>query len=280
MQQNDWKQILKTVIAAAFVAITCVIISKPVQAEEIPGVMTVDLVLFAGQSNMAGTGGNARLAPAVPNGCGYEFLPAADPSGLHSLVEPFGKMESGYLADPSSLRKGTLVSSFVNSYYAATGVPVVAVSAVRGATDSAYWASPQAKSDLLYRYTLAKSYLTSNHITLRRSFAVWLQGESDAIEGTTGTQYQTNVTSAFGPLFASGLERVYVITPGHPKGNAAMFDPIINAQVELCAKDARFTLASTALRSMSDAYLSDDIHYGQTALNMVGQAAGGVAAVN
>ena len=38
-------------------------------------VKTVDLVIFAGQSNMSGRGGNAKAAPAVPVDTGYESIP-------------------------------------------------------------------------------------------------------------------------------------------------------------------------------------------------------------
>lgn len=268
----------KILLFTTAVIITGVFFMSEAHAAEIPGVMTVDLVIFAGQSNMSGTGGNAALSPAVPNGLGYEFRPYSDPSGLHQITEPFGVAGCGYLSEPASQKKGSLVSSFVNAYYTRTGVPVVAVSASRGATDSAYWASAPVKAELLDKYVRTKAYLSSNHITLRRSFVVFLQGESDAIEGTTLAQYQTNITAAFESLFANGLERVYVITPGHAKGNLFSYDAINRAQIDLCAKNPCFTLASTALSGMPDAYMSDEVHFGQTALNEIGAAAAGVCA--
>ena len=293
-------RIIKRITLVVALAITCVIFTNRIYAQEtatlqqesddplatasreqeLPGVKTVDIVLFVGQSNMAGCGGNAALAPAVPNDVGYEFRPLTDPSGLHPIVEPFGRGDGGYISDPAPVKNGSMVSSFVNTYYGATGVPVVAVSASRGATDSAYWASTNVKSELLNRYTLTKSFLQANHITVRRAFAIFLQGESDALEKTTTLQYQTNITAAFEPLFISGLERVYVITPGHAKGNILVYDPIVQAQIDLCGRDSRFTLASTSLRSMSDAYMSDEVHYGQQALNMIGAEVANVAASN
>ena len=279
---------LKKITPVVAIAITCVIFTNQAFAAEVPaapaaetqpsGVKTVDIVIFAGQSNMSGCGGNAALSPAVPNDVGYEFRPLTDPSGLHPIVEPFGRGDCGYLSDNNAVRNGSLVSSFVNAYYGATGVPVVAVSASRGATDSAYWASSSARSELLTRYTLTKSFLQSNHMTVRRSFVVFLQGESDAVEGVKPAQYQANINAAFNPLFIAGLERVYVITPGHPRGNAGIYDPIIQAQIDLCNRDSRFTLASTTLRNLPDASLSDDVHYGQPALNSVGAEAAHVAA--
>ena len=94
--------------------------------------VTVDLIVFAGQSNMSGNGGNAALAPVVPAGAGYEYRPATAPNTLFPLVEPFGRYERGYISDAAEYQKGTLVSAFVSTYYSKTGVPVVAVPATHG----------------------------------------------------------------------------------------------------------------------------------------------------
>lgn len=248
-----------------------------VTAEEMP-IMTVDVVIFAGQSNMSGMGGNAKLAPAVPNGHGYEFRPMSDMSGLHQLVEPFGALETGWLSEPASRKNGTLVSSFVNNYYARCGVPVVAVSASRGGTDAGYFASAPVKAELLAKLTNTKIYLEANHIKVRRAFAVWLQGESDAIEKTDPVKYKESLFSAFQPLFAVGLDQVYIITPGHSRGNTIDYSSIINAQKELCTSSNLFTLASTTLTTLPDTYLTDEVHYNQAALNIVGSEAAAIAA--
>lgn len=241
-------------------------------------VMTVDIVIFAGQSNMSGAGGNAGLSPAVPNGQGYEFRPMADMTALHQVTEPFGVNCGGYICDGPNARHGTLVSSFICSYYAKCGVPVMAVSAAKGGSDSGYWASPEVKADLFARYIRTRDYCKSNHIAVRRAIAVWLQGESDGVQGVSAAKYQENVISAWQPLFAEGLEQVYVITPGHSRGNMLSYGNIAAIQTDLCNKSNLFTLASTQLGGLSDAYLTDDVHYNQQALNMVGAATGNVAA--
>ena len=236
----------------------------------VPGGKVVDLIIFAGQSNMSGAGGNAALAPAVANGCGYEFRAVSDPSGLYPITEPFGIRENGYIGENAACKLGSLVSSFVNTYYQSTGVPVVAVSASRGATDTNYWCSPSVRSDLLGRFTKAKSYLAANNITVRKKYLVWLQGESDAVSGTTPLQYRNNMNTAFASLFLGGLDQVFVITPGGMKNGLYPYDSIINAQRELCASSSRFTLASSMLRTLPTTYMSDEVHYNQQALNMVG----------
>ena len=41
--------------------------------------IVVDLVMFMGQSNMSGAGGNAEKAIKLPEGWGYEFKAISDP---------------------------------------------------------------------------------------------------------------------------------------------------------------------------------------------------------
>ncbi|MGG6498763.1 UNVERIFIED_CONTAM: hypothetical protein NY603_38130, partial [Bacteroidetes bacterium 56_B9] len=55
--------------------------------------ITVDLLFFMGQSNMAGRG-EAALAPVVSPGMGYEYRAVTDPDTQHPLEEPYGVNEN------------------------------------------------------------------------------------------------------------------------------------------------------------------------------------------
>lgn len=244
----------------------------------LPAGSVVDIVIFAGQSNMSGAGGNAGAAPKVLPGRGYEFKAITDPTGLYPVTEPFGAGEVSVIGDGASGARGSLVSSFVNTYYQLTGVPVIAISASRGATDSNFWCNAKTKADLSARFAKATTYLATNRIAVRKKYLVFLQGESDAVNGISPAQYQANLNSAFSTLFASGLNQVFIITPGTAKGGLYSYDSIINAQKNLCATNGRFTLASATLRNLSDSYLTDQVHYNQQALNMVGAEAARAAA--
>ena len=110
-----------------------------------PQVQTVDLMIFAGQSNMAGNG-DASQAPDVPTGHGYEFRAVTDPTRLYPVEEPFGieeNREGGIYdiwADSGTRRKrGDLVPAFMNSYFETAGVAAVGVSASEGATTIDQW---------------------------------------------------------------------------------------------------------------------------------------------
>ncbi len=246
----------------------------PVMTNALAAPVTVDLIIFAGQSNMSGNGGNAALAPVVPAGAGYEYRPAASPNALYPLVEPFGRNETGLISDQPQFQNGSMVSSFVNTYFKKTGVPVVAVPATRGGTDSSFWASSTTKAELLSRFVKAKTYLEKNNFKVRRKFLVFMQGESDAVRGVTAFDYKNNLTSAFQPLFADGLEQVFIITPGYAVNGMYSYDDVVNAQTDLCNSNNMFTLASNILHSASmNGYLDDAVHYNQQALNLAGSSA-------
>ena len=102
---------------------------------------SMDLIIFMGQSNMSGAGGDASAAPKLTEGAGYEYRAVTDPDTLHVLEEPFGEKENRGALDDTELleRKGSLVTSFVNAYYEQTKVPVVAVSASRGSSSLNGW---------------------------------------------------------------------------------------------------------------------------------------------
>ena len=240
--------------------------------------VTVDLIIFAGQSNMSGNGGNALLAPVVPEGQGYEYRPVASPNTLVPLAEPFGRFERGYISDAPEYQNGSLVSSFVTTYYSKTGVPVVAVPATRGGTDSSFWANDVTKADLLSRFVKSKSYLEANGFTVRKKFLVFLQGESDAVKGVSEVNYKNNLSAAFQPLFANGLEQVFIITPGYAIDGIYSYNDVVKAQTDLCNSSDLFTLGSDLLHRLDTSYLADAVHYNQAALNLVGANAGGKAA--
>jgi len=240
--------------------------------------LTVDLVIFSGQSNMSGDGGDVKLAPAVPNKHGYEFRNGKDPAGLYTVVEPFGTSADGYLCDPDGLRSGTLVSSFMNSYYAKTGVPVMGVSAARAGTSVNYWNEPEVQADLLRKYQNAKDWCAANNVKIRHQYIVWLQGETDAIAKMDGGTYQELVKSAFASVINQGIEQVFVVTIGNFAGLPGAYDTIVEAEKNLCLTDSHYTLGTDVLHTLPESYLVDGVHYNQTALNMAGKATGEVAA--
>lgn len=250
------------------------------EVTEPEGPITVDLIMFMGQSNMSGCGGNASVAPKVNEGAGYEFRSVSDPTRLYPIDEPFGDTENylGAIMELQGEKKGSLVSSFVNTYYEATRVPVVAISASKGATTTRDWLSEPFMNDVKRRYTRAREWLTANNYEIRKQYVVWLQGESDADKGIGPEEYATNMDEIIRPLFIDGIQKVFVITPGRTLSRKEFFKDIINVQIQMCKDSGYYALATTVLSGMPTECMTDEWHYNQYALNVVGEEAARSAA--
>ena len=133
----------------------------------------VDVVLFAGQSNMAGEGGNIDDATIKLNG---ETLYNVNFNGNN--VTSINSITSN---SKDEVRK-TLIPAFANSYFNKTGVPIIAINAAVNKSDASSWQPDQtnyinAVSKLKNTITYINNNDTSKKI--RRVFVVWWQGEAD-----------------------------------------------------------------------------------------------------
>ncbi len=238
-------------------------------AEENKG-QKVDLIVFAGQSNMSGYGGNADEAPEITEGAGAEFRAISDPTRIYTLAEPFGIYENTEIMNDFYLKRGSLVTSFVNTWYSETGTPVVAVSASKGGMPSTYWASDAVCNEVIMRFKTAKTWLEENDYQVENQFLVFLQGENDAIEGISDEQYLTDINVFSSRLFMSGIDKFLMIRIGGEKGRHDAFQRIAALQTELCRTDPRFVLVSTLLSGVGDDHMTDAYHYDQATLNLLG----------
>ena len=249
---------------------------------------SVDLMIFAGQSNMAGNG-DADQAPEVPEGHGYEFRAVTDPTTLYPVEDPFGieeNREDGIYdiwSDSGTRRKlGDLVPAFMNAYYDSTGVPVVGVSASEGATTIDQWMPGTARYvDLVSRCQAAKDYLNENEAyTLRHVYLVWCQGESDGDANISEDAYYTAMQELMDTLCREGVvEQCLVIRIGNFGADPKKYDKVMSAQTRLCREDPSVVLISTRFAEMADTGLMRDVyHYTQEGYNLTGAEAGQNAA--
>lgn len=245
---------------------------EPEEEEEEVDEYLVDLIFFMGQSNMSGCGGDADLAPMVAENKGYEYRSVSDPTRLYPITEPFGINENriGGLMEYPNGKKGSIVSAFVNEYYELTKRKVVAVSISKGETSISDFLQPDIMADVEERYKFSKSYLQNNGYHIGHIYAVWLQGESDALEGTGYEVYKTKLDDFFRPMFIEGLEKVFIITPGRTIDYKNIYMSIIDAQKQVCKESGYYALATTVLGGVSTEYMVDMYHYNQHVLNMVG----------
>ena len=146
----------------------------------------------------------------------------------------------------------------------------IAVSASMGATDMDKWMTQGVIDDVGQRYNGAIAYLRDNGYNIGHIYALWLHGESDAIKGTDPEVYRTDLDNIMRPLFINGLQKVFIITPGRTIDYRDIFLDIINVEKQICAESGYYALATTVLTKVSTEYMTDQYHYNQHVLNMVG----------
>lgn len=235
----------------------------------------VDLVIFMGQSNMAGRG-DYKDATKVKKGHGYEFRAVSDPTKLYDIGDkPFGLNENrGDIYEDT--KTGSMVPAIMSSYYKKTGVPIVGVSASKGGTGIEFWMpNSNAMKESVKRYELAKEFLENNDYTIRRQFMVWCQGETDGGKGMESSVYKTKLIEVFAEMKELGVEKCMVVRIGNQRDNPTLYDKIILAQTELCMENDDFVLVSAKLASMADdGLMKDEYHYVQKGYNIVGKDVG------
>ena len=238
-----------------------------------------DLILFMGQSNMSGAGGNAAEAPKLIKGAGYEYRAITSPEELTILEEPFGENEhrEGYLDDRELLqRKGSLVTSFVNAYYKQTKERVVAVSASRGSARVSSF-NNYLLEDAIDRLENAKRVMTEHKVNIRHIYMVWFQGETDAYLNVSEESYRGEMQKMLFTLQPYGVETCFVIQIGNGIYEGEAFDSarMQEIQKKLCETDENFVLVSELGKTLSEPpYMEDGIHFTQQALNLLGEDAG------
>ncbi|MCD8286781.1 MAG: InlB B-repeat-containing protein, partial [Clostridia bacterium] len=274
----------------------------------------VDVVLFGGQSNMAGRGdisnysSDSSIITGVEEGHGYAYNAISAPNTLSQITEPFGQNEngtgSGYMSESS--KSGSVVSSFVESYYSVTNVPIVAVSASRGGAPIAAWTKGGATctvsntpgtycnyyADTLERLESAVNYVSSDscEFTIRNIFIVWLQGETDGDNGTTADSYKSQLNDLYNNLNTDltadtsySLDHLYVIPIGTYEGDndtlKTAYNTIRQAQIEFCAYYDYADVLTLGMQDLTSAsqYLRSDgyyVHVLQPGLQILGTNAG------
>ena len=239
---------------------------------------SMDLIIFMGQSNMSGAGGDASAAPELTEGSGYEYRAVTDPDTLHVLSEPFGEKENRGALDDTELleRKGSLVTSFVNAYYGQTKVPVVAVSASRGSSSLNGWLTKGLKEEAAERLKAAKDCMKKEKIHVYRTYMVWFQGEADANLETTADEYKAQLAELVSYMKEQGVEKCFLIQLGPDLTDPAKHQEIMDAQLAACEENEDLVLVSTLPAELTDPDLRDvlGIHYKQEALNLIGADAG------
>lgn len=251
----------------------------------------VDVFIFMGQSNMAGRADPGEGKDAIPcaEGHGYEFraVSGSDEEGwLYPIEEPFGNMENNdALKDggiPEGKKVGGMVSSFCESYYQATEVPVVAVSASVAGTSIELWTPGTSYfEESKRRLQACVDYLDNeSDMVIRNINMVWCQGESDASRVSSGSMdYAAKLQSIVDELKPVGVEHCFILPPSeYTNGNIVNSKTkVVELQMKMCAEREDFVLGTLKFRNVPLS-LRNDPHFHQGLYNVAGWDAGANAA--
>lgn len=248
-----------------------------------------DLMMFMGQSNMAGRGIVTERwpepAPEPAAGIGYEYRAISDPEHLHPIHEPFGVDENNpHGINEPGMKTGSMVTSFANAYVASAGMPIIAVSASKGGSSIRQWHGDEGDflADAIERLDRANRYVAEHDFGIRHRYMVWCQGETDGDLGTPTDEYKDRFRHVVGLMREHRVETCFLVTIGEyngDKGFGPRYDAIRRTQLELVRELQDVELVCDSLHTMrARGLMKDDFHYYQQAYNEVGAEAGHNAA--
>lgn len=237
----------------------------------------VYLIMFMGQSNMAGRG-TAAQAPPVPPGTAYEFKAITRPDALCPLLEPFGELENNPTGvyEPG-MKTGSMVSSFVNAFHEVIQEPIVGVSCAKGGSAIGEWVpdTPYYR-DAVARSRACAQWLEHHHIGILKKVMIWCQGCTDGDLRTDPQLYRQN-TETFLSAYMSdcGIDTCFLIQIGNHRDDPNLYVPIQQAQLELAQNNQNIVLVSQSLKTFAKrGLMKDEFHYLQAGYNLVGEEAG------
>lgn len=242
------------------------------------------LCLIAGQSNATYYGGDALLAPALPN----LVCRVWDAGTLRDINDG---------SSASSICKRSFAPALALEFYKRTGMGLIVVNAAVGSTaqvaaadnTSGNWdATGTLRGAAVAQFNACKSYLDTTAICYQKGFIAWAQGERDGQEIQASTITKSQYKSALITMidyFKTELgtklpfiivTTAYYTTSGDNTGSKA----VRAAQREVASEKAGAFLGYTGTTNFpSRGLMSDSVHYNQQGKNILGTALGKVSAV-
>lgn len=241
----------------------------------------VDVVIFMGQSNMAGRGENEALAPQLEINTGFEYRAVTDSFSLYHLTEPFGKYENvvGGLNDVSrktgiEVKSGGMVAILCKTYFENTGIPIVAVSAsISGTSVKKFQPGGGILADAVNRLNQCKIFLNQNKYNIRHVYMVWCQGESDRnMETECYIQYMKTLIEE---MRQNGVEMCFVIQTGERMNEKEFYKNVQEGQKKLCnTYEYAYLATDIATTFINKGLMRDEVHYSQLGYNVLGKETG------
>lgn len=240
--------------------------------------MQTDLLIFSGQSNMQGqTGAFPDPNEPVENAWEYRLKDDACIPLRHPCGEDVGELLLG--ADRG---QGSLVPAFCRAYVQGTRNRVIAVHAAKGATTIAEWQEGGPRfAKLVEKINGARRRQSAACETPGKVYLIWLQGESDALAGTSAAEYESALERFRRSLNrAVGLDAFFLIRVAKFACDGRDL-PILQAQERLCRSGEFILLTRMAGRlQQSERYLNPQAanHFNNAGMELLGRVAGENAA--
>ena len=253
----------------------------------------MDIIIFGGQSNMQGQGDCLSDDKVIDNAYEYKFLtnkkvPLKNPVGeniTYDLKEGFvltGNSDFKKWVSITALASAcynhtNLVPSFCKEYTKITGKEVLAVHAAKGSTTIAQWLEGGENHEAFIKKIKASINFAGKE-NVDKIYFVWLQGESDAIYGTSKETYKNSLIKLNNILKKEAdLDKFGIIRVGRFV-NDERDDEIITAQDEICLENSDFIMLTTIATELNKQkeYMHKDIagHYSSKGLEKLGSEAG------
>ncbi len=250
----------------------------------------MDIIVFAGQSNMQGQ--SECLSDSTPIDGAFEYKYFTD--SIVPLKNPVGENIKGDFTEGYTYTDGTdqdawlkdhvlgaacyghtcLAPKFCEEYVRVTGREVLAVHAAKGSTGIDCW-MPEIRE---YKALVKKASAAIRRVEYERIYLVWLQGESDAIEGISKQSYKNSIVKICESLKKDlGIHKFGIIRVGRFTMDSKD-DEIITAQDEICNENSDFVMLTRIASDLFDMpeYIRPDIHghFSAKGLEKLGSEAG------
>ncbi len=253
----------------------------------------VDLLIFGGQSNMQG---QTECLPEpnepVMGALEYRFLTDELIPLRHPAGEDVAAASGETVLKGAHLGHGSLIPDACRAYLEATGRKAVALHVACGGTCIHEWLRGTE------RFAVAMAKMKAGIAKAKESYEVgriaylWLQGESDAIDGCAGEVYRERMTAFKEDLKKEvGIELFGIIKVGYfcrtvgwlrcryDEGSGRAVDEIImEAQEKLAETDPDFVMLTRVCPELSldpnriNPY--EEGHYNNAAMTVIGAEAG------
>lgn len=248
----------------------------------------IDILIFAGQSNMQGeTEGLPEINEPVNDAFEYRLISDSLIPLKHPVGEDLG--ENSLLAAHKGC--GNLVPFFCDEYVKTTGKKVVAVHTARGSTTISQWLCGMELFLGMVEKVVSAIKKTEENYKIDKIYLIWLQGESDAIDGTSSANYEKMITDfknsvkqeikidKFGIIQVGYFCRVAGWLEFSKNGEGILRDEeIMNAQYNAVQNDKDFIMLTDICKtlSMDSEYMNPYVggHYNNKGMSLLGKTAG------